>query len=390
MTPSRNSAWALLSGVLTGFALAIFLGYQVSTYSKPPHFARFQAATSPSGLFYPPFRMLEHLALNRWRPGQTVVIVAGNSVFNGISQPLEALWSRRLQELLGPEKYLVVNLAMVGSHPTEAGVVVAEALVKRGIPVIVCTTAGGAPRPAIGDTHGYYYWEAWAQRALLSYPARDLDLRQWLAKRPEAERRKQEELRRWAVLNSWFYFQELWHHVALTQVFTVWTRTNRMNSWQPRELARDPEIAQPPVEQRFLEDAEVELRSTRQGFANYTELKQGSWHLSDDARFELHNRINAAYAPEFRPHLLVVLTTNAPFYRRRLNAEEREREAVMFRESAAIWQQEGIACLAAVGADFADVDYSDRVHLSSDGGNKVAALVAAEIRRKLEPGSPSP
>src|SRR5882757_8752610 len=82
----RTNAAGLLAGIVAGFLLAVLLGYQASRYSKPSNFVRFQQWTNAQTIFFPPFRMLEHLALARWRPGQTVVIVAGNSIFYGVSQ----------------------------------------------------------------------------------------------------------------------------------------------------------------------------------------------------------------------------------------------------------------------------------------------------------------
>src|SRR2546430_5135877 len=114
MKLNRLNAVGLLAGIAAGFALAVLLGYQASRYSKPANFVRFQQWTNPQSNFFPPFRMLEHLALSRWQAGQTVVIVAGNSIFNGLSQPRAEIWSQRLQEILGPEKYVVVNLSFNG------------------------------------------------------------------------------------------------------------------------------------------------------------------------------------------------------------------------------------------------------------------------------------
>lgn len=386
----RLHAGGLLAGIVAGFLLAVLLGHQAARYSKPSNFVRFQQWINAQTVFFPPFRMLEHLALARWKPGQTVVIVAGNSIFNGVSQRPDELWSRRLQEMLGPEKYVVVNLAFGGGGPTEGGIVVAESLIRRGIPVIVVDNMGsGTPPNPIGNYYGYYYWEARAQGALLTHPARDAQIDLVLARSTEDNRRKEAELRRAAWLNRFLYFQELWHHVGLHGVFTVWNYKTQADFWRPRDEWPDPELVPRPLAERFGNRLEAEMEITR-GFTILLGGKdaQGRWGLTPAAAADLRGQIKAMFPPALRPHLLMVLCQNAPFYRNRLTADERARDDAVWRDCAAIWQQEGIATFIN-GLDFEDADYNDRTHLTPSGGQKLAARVAREILL-LNPASPAP
>lgn len=386
----RTNAAGLLAGIAAGFVLAVLLGYQAATYSKPSNFVRFHDRIDPRGIFFPPFRMLERLALGRWRPGQTVVIVAGNSIFNGFSQPAGEIWSRRLQEILGPEQYVVVNLAFVGARPAEAGMVVAESLVRRGIPVLVVANAGlNPPESPIDGTYAYYYWEAAAQSALLPYPARDAALALREAQLSEPERRKQAERRRAARLNSHLYFQELWHHVGLRYAFTVWDSLTRDAFWQPRDEWPDPEDGPRPLAARFRDHLADEMKIVRAlSEANVLRDAQGDWQLAPERARELREHIAAAFVPRLRPHLLVVLCQSAPFYRRQLTPDEQARDLAAFRGCAAVWQEQGIACVMS-GLDFEDADYQDRAHLTPSGGRKLASLVAAELG-KLQPMTSQP
>lgn len=383
----RTNAVGLLAGIVGGFLLAVLLGHQAATYSKPSNFVRFHDRIDPRGLFFPPFRMLEHLALGRWHPGQTVVIVAGNSIFNGFSQPPADIWSQRLQELLGPEKYVVVNLSFVGARPAEAGMVVAESLVRRGIPVLVVANAGiRPPESPVDGTYAYYFWEAAAQSALLPYPARDADLARREELLPAAERRQEAERRRAARLNAHLYFQELWHHVGLRYLFTVWDAATRRAFWQPRDDWPDPEVGPKPLAARFRDGAGDELKIVRS--LSETEAARdaaGRWQLAPERARDLREHIAAAFVPRLRPHLLMVLGQSAPFYRRQLTPDELDRDEAVYRGCAAAWRDQGIACIVS-GQDFDDADYQDRAHLTPSGGRKLAARVAAELV-KLPPGS---
>ena len=381
-TNRRINAMGLLAGIVAGFLLAVLLGYQASHYSKPSNFVRFHQWINAQTIYYPPFRMLEHIALSRWHPGQTVVIVGGNSILNGVSQMPPEIWTRRLQELLGPEKYVVVNLAFGGGGPTEGGAVVAEALLRRGIPVVLVTNMGsGTPPYPIAGIYGYFYWEAKAQGALFPQPDRDAKLAQFMRGRSEAQRSKEDELSRAAYLNAHLYFQELWHEVGLHSLFTVWNYKAQGNFWRPRNEWPDQEISSKPVADRFKENFEAELEITR----SFTVLigrkdADGKWGLAPDVEAEMRRQIHAVFPAPLRPRTLMVLCQNAPAYRRRLTPDERARDDAVWPDCAAVLRDEGVACVIN-GLDFEDVDYHDRTHLAPSGGYKLAALVAGEIRK---------
>ncbi len=391
MKPARLNAVGLLAGVIVGFSLAVLLGYQASTYSKPSRFVRFHQWINPQSVFFPPFRMLEHLALSRRQPGQTVVIVAGNSVFNGVSQPVQEIWTQRLQEILGPEKYVVVNLAFSGAYPTEAGALVAESLLRRGIPVLlVSNIATDVPGRPTGGIYGYYYWEARAQSALLPHPSRDAEIRLWEGKQPEKKQREQGELRRAAALNNHLYFQELWHHVGLNLFFTVWNFLPQEKFWRPRNDWPDPEVDPKPVALRYDGHFAKEMQNVRNASSTFgRQDEQGRWEIDPEFRATFADAVRARIPPAMRPHMLMVLCQNAPYYRKRLTPDEQARDEAVWRGFAALWREQGIASFVN-GADFEDADYNDRTHLTASGGRKLAAQVAKEIERMQSAANSAP
>jgi hypothetical protein len=214
MSHAKLKALAFLVAIPLGFALAVWLGREAATYAKPDKFIRFHQGIAPESLFYPPFSILENLALARWSPGRTLVIIGGNSILNGVRQSDKNLWSRRLQEELG-ERYVVVNLSFRGALPCEAGALVAESLIKRGLPVVlISSTAPATVGRVAGGAYGYLYYEALAHDRLIHHPAREADLTAWEETATPSIREQQTELRRAADLDARFYFKSLRHHVS--------------------------------------------------------------------------------------------------------------------------------------------------------------------------------
>lgn len=386
MNISHISSWCLLGGILTGFLLASWEGHRASTYSKPANFQRFHQRISPDTLYYPPYRMLENLALARWRPGKTVVIIGGNSILNGISQPQDEVWSVHLQEQLG-ESYVVVNLAFRGAFAAQGGALVAEALLQRDIPFIYIANTSpvsGGGR-AVGGAYGYFYWQALYQRRLSPFPERQADIHRWLESLPPKEREQQQEERLGGILEAFFRHQSLWHHVGYRHFFTVWNVLLLQNPWVPRASLPDNELYSPPLPDRFKSNVEQEMAIVRNFTGNLSERDaRGQWRLTEPVRQQLTANIDAAFTRELRPHMLMLLSQNAPYYRDQLTPLERMRDDQIYDACARLWQDRGIGCIVA-GRDFEPIDYNDRTHLSTDGGRKLAALVAENIRRFKQP-----
>ena len=387
MVSSRARMLALAAGILLGFAGAVLAGRQAAGYSKPDRFRRFHPNLSLESHFYPPFSMLENVALARWQPGRTLVIVGGNSVFHGVGQPADEVWTLRLQEQLG-DRYVVVNLAFRGAFPSEAGALVAEALLRRGLPVIYVanTTPGGVVRAFEGH-HRYLFWSAQTQGKLHDWPVRNEDLAFRTSIRQGEARAAWREEQLGAELDRLLGTQALWHHVAYRYFGTVWSPLLGAQSWRPRDSLPDPEPPPPPPAQRFRADASEEMAIIRTIGRDATEPDgQGGWRAESYRLRSAGDDIEKTFPPSLRPRMIIVLSQNCPVYRERLTAEERQRDDLAFAAYARLWQEHGIASLVA-GADYAPEDFRDRVHLAPSGGHKLAAALADAIRR-LPPPAP--
>jgi hypothetical protein len=385
MTFPKLKALVFLLAIPVGFALAVLLGRDATTSAKPDKFVRFHQRLSPESLFYPTFATMENLALTRWSTGQTLVIVAGNSILNGVGQKESELWSLRLQEELG-SRFAVVNLSFRGALPCEAGTLVAEALIKRGLPVVlISNTAPGTVGRVAGGPYGYLYYEAFARDRLLPHPARVADLAQWEAAAPAAVRERQAELRRAAALDARFHFQSLWHHVGYRYAMSVWSEITRPQFWRARDRAIDDDPGSPPLANRFQTDFAAELAITRNFTAGLaTADAAGRWQLAAPPAEVAGDLIDAMFPPAVRARTIMLLNQNAPHYRSRLTDGERARDELVFAAYEKIWRDRGVDCHA-VGADFVDEDFLDRTHLSASGGRKLARLTADYVRQLPSP-----
>lgn len=380
MNPTRLSSWLLLGGIVTGFLGATWEGHRASTYSKPAGFKRFHQRLSPDASFYPPYAMLESLALARWHPGQTLVIVGGNSIMNGVGQPADVLWSDHLQELLG-DSYVVVNLAFRSAFPAQGAALVAESLLRRGLPVIYVanTYPLSGSGQAAGGPYGYLFWQAHYQGKLTDFPARERHLHAWLAGLPPEERATQAEERLGARLEAWLRPQSLWHHIGYRHFFTVWNSILARDFWLPRARCPDNEPPAAPLEQRFTSPLAEELAVVRSYTEGFVEPGlAGPWRLVEPIRQRLITDLEAAFSPALRAHMLVLLDESAAYYLARLTPLERERNHFAYHATAQFWRDHGIAC-EVTGEEFTPIDYIDRMHLSSDGGRKLAQFLARRI-----------
>jgi len=385
MSHAKLKALVFLVAIPLGFALAVWLGRDAARYAKPDKFVRFHPGIAPESLFYPPFSTLENLALARWSPGRTLVIIGGNSILNGVGQSDQNLWSRRLQEELG-ERYVVVNLSFRGALPCEAGALVAETLIKRGLPVIlISSTAPATVGRVAGGTYGYLYYEAQAHNRLIHHPARDANLAAWEETATPSVREQQAELRRAAALDSWFHFQALWHHIGYRYGFTTWTQVTRNRFWRPRDTILDEGTDARPLDDRFREQLDAELTITRAFSAGLAESTGPlSWRAYTPQTRLTGELIDAMFPPAVRARTIMLLNQNAPYYRSRLSPAERSRDDFVFATYEQVWRDRGVVCHS-VGANFTDEDYADRTHLAPSGGRKLAQLLAEYIRQFSPP-----
>ncbi len=374
----------LLAGALLGLVALAWAGRTVTARDWHRDFVRFHPLIAPESQYEPTVAEMRAIVRARCRPDQILVLVGGNSIFQGIGQPVEKLWSRRLQELLG-DKYAVVNLAFRGSSPTDAGALVAESLrveYPRQVYLANVPPFKGAS-PAGSLDYAFMLLDARAKGWLLDLPARDEVIADWLS-RPDLYPRIREQ-RLGARLDAVLWFRELWNWWSVTRFFTFPTaHTPQLaRAYRPRRGFSDaePDFQAMPFRERFSSRvAAIEMQITRNTTAPYYEPDgRGGWKAVPHMQAEFEGYARTAFADQLKARTLIVISSNSPYYLRRLTAAEQERESLAFRDTLAKWRQFGYAA-ADYGPELTDDDFGDRTHLTAGGGRKLAAHLATEIR----------
>jgi hypothetical protein len=236
-----------------------------------------------------------------------------------------------------------------------------------------------------GETYGYLYYDALYKQRLHSHPARRANILEWEKTASKSVREQQTELRRGALLDSWFHFQGLWHHVAYRYFFTTWNQRTRLTFWRSRDKYIDDLPVEPGNEQRFQSDLSSELAITRGFSSNLAEFEEKiGWELLQPPMEIAGDLIEDMIPKPIRARTIVLLSQNAPIYRSKLTNRERDRDELVFKGYAALWQSYGFTCKI-VGEDFDNQDFYDRSHLTATGGRKLALQVADYVRQLTPP-----
>ena len=116
-------------GIAIGLLVCSLAGRDIAKKNFYHNFQRFHRFISPAALFYPTTSQMMAIAESSSTPDQTIVVIGGNSIFNGLGQNAEDLWTVHLQKILG-KKFAVFNFAMPAADPFEGAYWASEALLK--------------------------------------------------------------------------------------------------------------------------------------------------------------------------------------------------------------------------------------------------------------------
>lgn len=374
-----------LLGLVLGFVGCALLGRYVARHDYHEDFTRFHPRISPESSYYPTVDEMCSIVRARCRPDQILVIVGGNSVLNGVGQPADELWTLELQRLLG-DKYAVINLAFRGALATDGGAVIAEVL-RKEFPrqIYIANMQPMGDLHALGlETYQFIFWEAHARGLLEDYAPRE--------KLIEAYRSSTEappnlrELTVVAHADAMLRFRDLWNWVGYEHVFTVksFYTPNFPRLLTARKHLRDEErdYEQMPFDSpsRFGPAKEKNEMAITRGFTEvfYEKNAAGEWSLLPSTRSTFTTTAQAGFPDSLKARTLLVVSRNAPFYRKKLTADELLRDDRGYRETVEILESLGYGAME-YGKDFAETDYGDRTHLTVAGGRKLAGSMAAKI-----------
>ena len=384
----ETSAWfrpkAFLLGLALGLALCSALARAVSHRGYHEVFTRFHPVISPEAQYFPTLEEMCGIVRMRCRPEQVLVVVGGNSVFEGVGQPAEKLWTAELQRLLG-ERFVVVNFAFRGALCTDGGAVVAEALRKEYPRQIYVANSVPfmAPLPFGLEPYRYLFWEARGRGALEAFAPRDNMVEHYehdyFNRGMYFERWGRESLDR--VLR----FRDLWNWVGYEYLFTIKNPVTPhlpQATWARRRFPdEEPDFELTPVSGRFLpQNREAEMRIVR-AFSEhfYQRDPRGGWRPIAAGRIEFDVVAKAAIPDDLKARTLIMLSRNSPVYLKQLTPDELRREDIVYAEGAAAWRKQGYEA-ADYGRDYDDADFGDRTHLAASGGRKLAGTVAGLVQ----------
>lgn len=373
------------TGFVLGLIVLALLGRQAARHDYHPDFTRFFPAIAPEGSYYPTVEEMSAIVRARCRPEQILVIVGGNSVLQGVWQPADVLWTRRLQEQLG-EHYCVVNFALRGAFATDGGAVIAEALRKefpRQI-YIANEVPGRVINPLGREDYRTIFWHGYFGGYLLSDGARNAAVRAQLRAHPDFL-----PTALTAGLDRVFRFDDVWNWLAFVHLNTLssFYAEGPPAMFSPRRLFTDSEPDGSPLtlEQRYLpaaREAEMKiLRATTE--STYVRGADGGWHWLPEAQEACEQGYQEAFPAPLRARTLMLIGRDSPFYRNQLSPDERARDEQAVRDTVDALRRHGYAAID-YGTDFGPEDYGDRIHLAPSGGLKLATGVAAQIRTMTE------
>jgi lysophospholipase L1-like esterase len=381
---------AFLLGLVAGLTLCSTIARVASHQGYHEAFTRFFPQISPEAQYYPTLEEMCGIVRMRCRPDQVLVIVGGNSIFNGVGQPAAKMWTVELQRQLG-EGFVVVNFAFRGALCTDGGAVVAEAL-RKEYPrqVYVANAAPFTPPAPYGiEPYRYLFWEARSRGLLESYPPRDEMVEEF--ERTGFTWGNRFDLWGKDWLDRVLRFRDLWNLVGYEYLFTIAnpiTPHLPQAVWARKRFADvEPDFEAMPLGDRFRpENRDVEMRIVR-GFSEGSCVRdrRGAWRPKTLVRIQFEEVARGAVPDDLKARTLIMLSRNCPYYLRQLTADERLRDDAAYRDGAAAWRKAGYEA-ADYGRDYDDADFGDRTHLSASGGRKLALQVSEhiqEIARKL-------
>jgi hypothetical protein len=386
---------AFVAGFVAVLLLLSVVGRIVASHNiYTSSFQRFHLFIEPESLYYPTASQLREIVkskLHHHKNGKIAVIVGGSSVFNGVGQSVDHLWTAKLQKLLGTE-YVVVNLAFRGGHPEESGNIAAQALIKQGYKKLIYLTdymSGLSDEPDGTGVQKYLFPDAFYKGMLLHDSLRDQHIQNYSSADPKALMEKRElHLRMW--LDSLFYSNDLWGAIAYRWVFTTWNWLAARQppakpfQWlQPRILFSDAhnfEGELTTLEQRYppaTETAEMKIvrRTCRDGF------KRSGDTWEPNAKFWkiFNHSAKRLYPDQLKKKVLNIVVYESPHYVQQLLEAEQKCYVMGIETTVHRLRNLGLKAIEA-GSNFTIYDFNDRVHLAPSGGEKLAEVVAPQLK----------
>jgi hypothetical protein len=362
----------LFLGMVLAFLGCCLLGRLAGSVNLYEKFQRFHFRINTQTQFFPTASQVRELGKAILEPDRVAVIVGGNSILYGHGQREQAVWSDRLQELLG-DRFRVINLGTPGALPWEFGGLGGEILARdRPRIVFLSCIEGWGRTDARPDGYNYrhFFWDAYYKGLVPLDAGREQRLSAVVEK--EKSNPAFQEMRLRLAFDAAAYANDLWTTVAYRWVNTVWVpRLKDKIFLQPRCTYAPPVL--PPLS--------PDDRCPQVDKARRLGLLSGLANTCDATGIVESCRI--AFPGAMRERTCMVVARACPRYTTQLEPSVRNRYEAFFPAAVRALREGGFSALD-LGADFTDLDYYDWCHLSEEGGAKLATEVAVEVRALAE------
>lgn len=361
-------ARAFLAGVLLSFAGLSVAGWLATKENLFTDFHRSHQNIGAESLFYPTARQLVALVREKLLPDKISVILGGSSVFRGVGQSQDDLWSSKLQKELGVN-FQVLNLALNGGSPGGQGLYMAEFLAKEGRKVIFVSnvTIGDGAVKDSGPTYPGFFFDAESRGYLEHFPER---MARILGSLHSTDSAMLVENRIKANLNSYLNFNDLWSAIGYRYFFTVWTSLTIDKPWGSRRVLQDGEASCNP-DTGYKKDPDREMYIMRE-FAK--KQKAGD---------EYDHAVTTTIPTNIRSRTIFVVEHYSPYYVDKLTSSEKENYISAVENAVSHYQRVGITSVV-LSQTYLAADFCDRPHFSSSGGQKLAASLAPYVKKKAK------
>ena len=351
-------------GVLVGLATLSWAGAHVRSAEWTRQFTRFHRLISPEANYFPTVRQIKQI-IDDGPQDKMFVIVGGTSVFYGVGQPDQTMWTQYLQSALG-ERFRVINFAQRGGWSNEAGDIAAEILLQCGTRVVY--VADGMPQafviPYERAIYKHSIVQAWEGGYLIPWKPRDDLLRFRIGLKPDTFRSAQLEMMFDRVLN----FNDLWNYFEFQIANLNWTLFLLNHMFAARVSYHDDES--------MLEAAHP--------YAGPDDVEAKIAHdwivLQDDLLWRsIVKPTEDIIPPQLRRITIATIHLSSPRILRLLSAEDRAAFIATSERHAAELKKAGFAGTVISGIDYTETDYVDRIHMSVSGGKKLATMLAPKV-----------
>jgi hypothetical protein len=379
---SSVSLYPLILGIAVGMVFCSIAGRFAGKTGIDKNFLRIHTYLSADAFFYPTATQLIYQIKNFAPKDKQLILIGGNSTFQGYGQDSDELWSTKLQEKLGP-KYNVVNFAAHGSTSGEIGNAVFLSIANEyPDSLFVFNSFHSSEAPIDGGRGPYqsFFWDAYYKGYFSHIDQEFLDH----VRSTRTAQLKDDNLLEQHILSAIdaiTYSKDLWTYFAYHHFFTVWNDLTNGRTFSPRNIFADPPFNLPPFEARlkrwksdlsyllgqFKPSLVAELNAPNSKISN-GELNKSALETSFRTfqPMDLHQRTLVAIIYE-NSFLLDNLSKELlEIHQTRMNATQ---SAVLAQNYHSIY----------LGKIWPLEDYESFQHFTPSGGDKAASSVAEAI-----------